>query len=179
MPSPARRSGRPRTDGAPNRNGTNEYAIAAGVAQVDTNYDGYVDRIIAADTGGNIWRINVDYTDATTNPNNSPSSWTIDKVASLGARRRPNARKFLGAPDVVVASTSGIPVPYDSILIGSGDREQPFDETITNRFYMIKDEHLKTYRYTTALTEADLFDTTNNLIQQGDDGPSRPLRDVR
>lgn len=150
-----------------NRNGVNQYAIAAGVAQVDTNYDGYVDRIIAADTGGNIWRINVDYTDPTTNPNNSPSSWTIDKLASLGGTSAPNARKFLNAPDVVVASTVGVPVPYDTILIGSGDREQPFDTTITNRFYMLKDDHSRTYRYTTALTEGDLFDTTDNLIQQG------------
>ena len=150
-----------------NRNGVNQYAIAAGVAQVDTNYDGYVDRIIAADTGGNVWRINVDYTDATTNPNNSPSNWTIDKLASLGGTSAPNARKFLGTPDVVVASTAGIPVPYDTILIGSGDREQPFDTTITNRFYMLKDDHQRTYRYTTALTESDLFDTTDNLIQQG------------
>jgi len=149
------------------RNGTNQYAIAAGVAQVDTNQDGYVDRIVAADTGGNIWRINVDYTDATTNPNNNPSLWTVDKVASLGATSGSNARKFLGAPDVVIANNSGIPVPYDTILIGSGDREQPFDTTITNRFYMIKDDHVMTYRYTTALTESDLFDTTDNMIQQG------------
>ena len=41
---------------------------------------------------------------------------------------------------------------------------------------MIKDEHLMTYRYTTALTESDLFDTTDNLIQQGDDGPRRRQR---
>ena len=160
------------TDVAPGdsrRNGTNQYAIAAGVAPVDTNYDGNVDRIIAADTGGNIWRINVDYTDPTDNPNNTPDNWTIDKVASLGGATAPNARKFLGAPDVVVASTEGIPVPYDTILIGSGDREQPFDTTITNRFYMIKDEHVMTHRYTTPLTESDLFDTTDNLIQQGND----------
>jgi len=152
-----------------NRNGENQYAIAAGVAQVDTNFDGYVDRIIAADTGGNIWRINVDYTDTTTNPNNSPSNWTIDKLASLGGTSTPNARKFLGTPDVVVASTSGVPVPYDTILIGSGDREQPFDTSITNRFYMLKDDHARTYRYTTALTESNLFDTTDNLIQEGTD----------
>lgn len=150
-----------------NRNGVNQYAIPAGVAQVDTDNDGFVDRIIAADTGGNIWRINVDYYDPTTNPTNNKDSWTIDKVASLGGTSAPNARKFLGTPDVVVASTSGVPVPYDAILIGSGDREQPFDTTITNRFYMLKDDHSKTYRYTTALTESDLFDTTNNLIQQG------------
>ncbi len=149
-----------------NRNGVNEYAIAAGVAQVDTNYDGYVDRIIAADTGGNIWRINVDYTDST-NTTNATSYWTVDKVASLGTGSGSGARKFLGTPDVVVASTSGIPVPYDSILIGSGDREQPFDTSVTNRFYMIKDEHLLTHRYTTPLSEGDLYDTTNNLIQQG------------
>ena len=58
-------------------------------------------------------------------------------------------------------------MPDYSILIGSGDREQPFDTTITNRFYMLKDEHLRTYRYTTPLPEGDLYDTTDNLIQQG------------
>ena len=66
-----------------------------------------------------------------------------------------------------MASSSGIPVPYDAILIGSGDREQPFDTTITNRFYMLKDEHLKTHRYTSPLVHGNLFDTTDNLIQQG------------
>jgi type IV pilus assembly protein PilY1 len=151
-----------------NRNGTNEYAIAADVAQVDTNNDGWVDRLVAADTGGNIWRINVDYTGAPAgNTSNDPSYWTIDKLATLGTGTGAGARKFLAAPDVVVASTAGIPVPYDTILIGSGDREQPFDTTVTNRFYMLKDEHLMTHRYGTPLTEADLYDTTNNLIQQG------------
>ena len=149
------------------RNGINQHSIAAAVAQVDTNYDGYVDRIIAADTGGNIWRINVDYTDPDTNPNNDPGQWTIDKLANLGGSSS-NARKFLGAPDFVVASSSGVPVPYDAILIGSGDREHPFDATITNRFYMIKDEHAKNHRYTSALTERDLYDATENLIQDGD-----------
>ena len=149
------------------RNGINQYSIPAAVAQVDTNYDGYVDRIIAADTGGNIWRINVDYTDADTNPSNDPSRWTIDKLASLGGSNG-DARKFLGAPDFVVASSIGVPVPYDAILIGSGDREHPFDTTITNRFYMLKDEHAMTHRYTTPLTEPDLYDATDNLIQDGD-----------
>ena len=63
---------------SPARSGIN-YPIAAGVAAVDTDSDNRIDRVIAADLGGNIWRLNID--DAAT------SNWTVDKVATLGGSR--------------------------------------------------------------------------------------------
>src|SRR5260221_11130489 len=45
--------------------------------------------------------------------------------------------KFLFPPDLVFAAdTSGT---YTAVLLGSGDREHPFDATVQNAFFMIKD----------------------------------------
>jgi type IV pilus assembly protein PilY1 len=133
------------------------YSIPAGVAAVDTDGDTYVDRVIAADTGGNIWRINIDDADTT--------KWTVAKVASLGSAGVAGARRFINTPDVVLSGPQG--PAWDAILIGSGDREQPFDTTVVNRFYMIKDNPAKNYVWAAPLTETDLYDATLNLVQDG------------
>ena len=135
------------------------YSIVADTVVLDTDSNGYADRIYAADTGGNIWRVNID--DA------SPSNWTVYKVASIGGSNA-NARKFLYAPDVVYSSG------YDAILIGSGDREHPSDTTVLNRFYMFKDSHslnairpLLSDTSRSTLVESDLYNATANLVQVG------------
>lgn len=141
------------------------YAIPANVALFDSDGDGNIDRIYATDTGANIWRINVN--DAT------PSNWTVTKLASLGGTGA-NARKFLYAPDIISATTAN---NFDSLLIGSGDREHPFDTTIQNRYYMIKDDHSLNAVRATPITEGtagsttgvsgQLYDTTADLVQVG------------
>ncbi|MDO8631272.1 MAG: PilC/PilY family type IV pilus protein, partial [Phycisphaerales bacterium] len=118
---------------------------------------GFIDRIYAVDTGGNLWRADVD--SATT------SDWTVTKLASISGSTLANKRKFLFAPDVVFSSDSiG---RYDAVLVGSGDREHPFDATITNRFYMFKDRStgLSITASGLPITESDLFDATNNCLQ--------------
>lgn len=131
------------------------YAIPANVAVIDSDRDGYADRVYAADTGANIWRININ--DAST------SKWTVTLLASLGGTGV-NARKFLFAPDVVPMTSTN---PYDTLLIGSGDREHPFDTSIVNRFYMINDDHAVNAVRSTPITEANLYDATADLIQVG------------
>jgi len=158
------------------------YSISADPVVLDTNSDGYADRIYVADTGGNVWRINID--------NATPSNWTVYKVASVGGTGA-NARKFLYPPDVVYATG------YDAVLIGSGDREHPSDTTVLNRYYMFKDSHClqplvstsstkifcavptsapeNTYVWVKrdwgtpgpTLAESDLYDATGNLVQVG------------
>ncbi len=137
------------------------YSISADPVVLDTNNDGYVDRIYVADTGGNVWRANIHDSD--------PEHWTVYKVASIGGTVA-NNRKFLYPPDVVYATG------YDAILIGSGDREHPTNVTALNRYYMFKDSHSlnasgpifpnggNTYSY---ITEVDLYDATANLVQVG------------
>jgi type IV pilus assembly protein PilY1 len=132
------------------------------------------------DTGGNVWR--ADINDA------SPANWTVNKFASLGYAANPTVgsrRKFLYSPDVVYGSDGN--GPYDSVLIGSGDREHPFNgfgdsanpliNAVTNRYYMLKDRNIGFTFSGIPITESDLFDNTNNTMQQG--SSSTALTDAR
>ena len=135
------------------------YAIPADLSVINTDLDvqNLADRIYAADTGANIWRVNI------SDPN--PANWAVGQIASLGGSAA-NARKFLFAPDVVAFDST-----TDSVLIGSGDREHPFDTTIANRYYMIKDAHgINTLPAdpSEVVTESNLCDLTANSIQGTD-----------
>ena len=122
--------------------------VPADLSVLDSNSDGFADRVYAVDTGANIWRFNV----------NDPlmQLWNGHKVASLGGTAQ-NARKFLFAPDVVFGEPNE---GSDYLLIGSGDREHPFDTNISNRYFSIKDSHQIDYVRETALTEANLFNAS-------------------
>ena len=150
------------------------YSIPSDVAALDRNRDGYIDRVYVGDTGGNIWR--VDMGDA------SAANWTVNKLATVGYdadNNKTSRRKFLYPPDVVYGKD--VNGAYDAVLIGSGDREHPFNgagdpahplsDAVTNRYYMFKDRDVgfsygATYTRT-AITETDLYDTTTNVIQTG------------
>jgi type IV pilus assembly protein PilY1 len=135
------------------------YAIPADLSVINSDLDvnGYDDRIYAADTGANIWRVNIS--------DSNPANWTVYKVASLRSdNTAANARKFLFAPDIVAFDST-----TDSVLIGSGDREHPFDTTVGNRFYMIKDAHeINAPAPASVITESDLCDLTANNLQGTD-----------
>ena len=139
-------------------------SVPADLAVIDGDNDGVSDRIYATDTKGNIWR--VDIGDA------EPANWNSYKLASLGGSGA-NARKFLNKPDVVFGAT------YDAVLIGAGDREHPFENTVVNRFYMLKDTKIgltggmvcetpaagETPAVGRTCVESDLVDVTSNPYQ--------------
>jgi type IV pilus assembly protein PilY1 len=109
-------------------------AVAADVALVDVDNDGMPDYAYAADTGGNLYR--VDFVSGTgTRVALAAQSWTRRTVAAtIGA-----GRKFLFAPALLPAQG------YVYVAIGSGDREHPLYEhypyaNVVNRFYVYKDD---------------------------------------
>ncbi|WP_287876848.1 PilC/PilY family type IV pilus protein [Acidovorax sp.] len=114
-------------------------------------------RMYFGDTCAQVWRIDT----ADTNPDN----WVITRLANVGNKASTHGsavpspagayahdRKFLFAPDVVYGGNDGHPFHY--ILMGSGDREHPFNgygdaahpdsQAVTNRFYMFKDFNILT-----------------------------------
>ena len=113
-----------------------ERSFAADVAMVDIDNDGYVDYAYAADTGGNLWRINFidNPTDKTVLPKDE---WRMKKIASMPLAA---GRKFLFAPSVLYTAKKVY------IAIGSGDREHPLEMNygyateVLNRFYMFRDD---------------------------------------
>jgi type IV pilus assembly protein PilY1 len=133
-------------------------SVPADLTVIDRNNDGLFDRIYATDTKGNVWRVDIDAAD--------PDNWTSYKLASLGGTGA-SARKFLNKPDVVLGSN------YDAVLVGSGDREHPFENAVANRFYMIKDKNIgltgglicATDAVSRACVESDLVDVTSNPFQ--------------
>lgn len=122
-------------------------SIPADLTVFDSDSDAskFADRIYAVDTCGNVWRINIDDAD--------PANWTVGKLASIGGSGA-DERKFLFPPDVVFGSG------FDAVLLGSGDREHPFDTTVENRFYMFKDSHALNAVPSSAITETNLCDAT-------------------
>lgn len=107
------------------------YSIPADITLVDRDFDGYIDRLYAADTGGNIWRVDLQPTGT-----GDVSTWQATQLAALGGSGT-TKRKFFFPPDVVLTKS------YDVVLDVTGDREHPLLSqqavAIVNRFYMVKD----------------------------------------
>jgi Tfp pilus tip-associated adhesin PilY1 len=159
------------------------YAIPSDITVIrDRNNTGLsaANRAYVGDTGGNLWRIDM--------RSERVSEWDVTKMAAVSDLNDPpgEIRKFLFPPDVVYSDDG-----YDAVLIGSGDREHPFDESVVNRFYMFKDTGVGTSAVrgtgiasgTTTLVEADLFDATSNCIQDadactGDDTPDTAMSEL-
>lgn len=106
------------------------FSIAADVLPIDRTFDGYADRVYAADVGGNVWRLDIG--------DPVKANWKVWKIASVGVRpATATTRKFLFGMDVVLGAS------FDAVVIGSGDREHPLATNdandVINRVYMFKD----------------------------------------
>jgi type IV pilus assembly protein PilY1 len=101
-------------------------SVAADVALLSVAMPGIVDHAYAADTGGNIYRI-----DFIGNPN----QWVMNRIAYTNG----SGRKFLFAPALLAAPGGQV-----YVALGSGDREHPLQGqypymNVLNRFYVFKD----------------------------------------
>tara|TARA_R100001509_G_scaffold50570_4_gene27794 strand:+ start:850 stop:4686 length:3837 start_codon:yes stop_codon:yes gene_type:complete len=153
------------------------HSVAAPVTTLDSNGDELTDRVYFADTGGNVWRVDLA---GNALPSGSQEAWQINKLASLNRGGTSTDRRFFNAPDVVRIRFDGRPV--DAVLIGSGDRANPNATDVDNRFYMIRDYQISPYtgaRPSTAdcggdsagdnrcllpYTDTSFYDITSNLL---------------
>lgn len=120
-------------------------SVPAEVTTLDSNGDGLIDRVYFGDTGGVLWRADlppaVDDGDPDT-ADAAPPGWRLTKLLSVGrhAAGEPSAlndRRFFNRPDVVYSRDDlG---PFDGVLIGTGDREDPLEAETENWFYLYKD----------------------------------------
>lgn len=145
------------------------WAIPADISFVDRDNDGKTDRFYATDVGGNVWRVDLEPA-----AGNTPDKWQVTRLAALGCATGSctsgtTPRKFFFPPSVVSVGATGGSSSYDTVMLGSGDREHPLTSTATgssyyvvNRFYMLKDTKTgKDAQGSTAITEAALFDATS------------------
>lgn len=137
------------------------YAFPADVAPVDTDFDGYIDRLYIGDTGGRMWRIS-DYETNTTelkplaNPNISTWFGKIIFNANLNPVGSNVGRKIFYRPSVLFENG------YIGVYFGTGDREHPLNTVVVDRLYAVYDRGQRT---ALNIQESNLEDVTEDLLQ--------------
>jgi type IV pilus assembly protein PilY1 len=147
------------------------HSVAGMVRPLDSNGDELTDRIYFADTGGNIWRVDMPGNEL---PTASQNTWRIVKLAAVNGGTVATDRRFFNAPDVVRTSYAGS--VFDAVLIGSGDRTNPNGTDVDNQFYMLKDKQVLPY-FTAAPSScpADPYDFRCDLpLNSTDPAPADP-----
>ncbi|MBI3013667.1 MAG: hypothetical protein HYY65_01075, partial [Candidatus Tectomicrobia bacterium] len=95
---------------------------------VDTDGNGYIDRVYVGDLGGQIWRFDFSSTNS--------SSWSGSRFFVANTSNTATATQpFYYAPAVAFDAQSRLWVYF-----GSGNREDPQNAASTNKFYAIRDE---------------------------------------
>ena len=154
-----------------------QYSIPSDTRVVDMNGDGFADQIYVGDMGGQLWRFDIDNLATSAKP-----SVTGGVVADLSGPDGRNNRRFFYRPDVALVSDGH--EQFLSLSIGSGNRAHPLQTSVNDRFYMLRQHSVfsapegygmldsvnstttnKVYR---PVTEADLYDATDNLISATD-----------
>ncbi|MEI9476045.1 MAG: PilC/PilY family type IV pilus protein, partial [Deltaproteobacteria bacterium] len=127
------------------------YSIPSDISRVDINGDGYIDRLYVGDMGGRMWRFDVG--------DSNTANWA-GKIIFKANGVSSDQRKIFYPPDVTLERDS---VDYEMIFFGTGDREHPKEATTFNRIYAVKDKNPST-----SLTESDLVNVTDDLLQDPD-----------
>ena len=135
------------------------HSVPSDIRVLDVDKNGSIDRLYFGDTGGNIWRadLNVDDFDSDVSLHDM-SDAHVRKFASLGGSGA-DARKFFYEPDVSLFKHKG----KNTIVlsIGSGYRSRPLNEVINDRFYVLYDENVFGIPTSApaSLSEADLAES--------------------
>ena len=143
-------------------------SIVADILDIDFDNDGIVDRLYAADTGGHIWRIDIDastFFDAT--PSVGANAYSGYMFAELHGTGTANERRFYARPDAAITSGGKL-----AIVVGTGFRAHPLSNGVQDRLYMIVDPNgSKTNIPATApsaITESSLVNNTTFLTLETD-----------
>ena len=133
------------------------YSMAGDVAPLDTDFDGYVDRLYVGDTGGQMWRISDYGSDLNPKINPDISKWygKIIFRANSGADGS-NGRKIFYRPSVVIDNG------YIGVYFGTGDRAHPLNTAVVDRLYAVFDKQQHTSENT---NESDMVDVTADYLQ--------------
>ncbi|TXH70392.1 MAG: hypothetical protein E6Q83_05830 [Thiothrix sp.] len=148
-----------------------KHSVPGDIRVMDMDRNGVLDRLYFGDTGGNIWRVDldVDVKDSDTSTLYDYSKARLSKFAELGGTGT-DKRMFYYEPDVAVTRIKGQDLL--SLAVGSGYRSHPLSETIEDRFYVLMDRHpyaepdtaIFPLKEDSSLAEVTTLDSTTNLL---------------
>lgn len=103
-----------------------KWAVPSGIAVVDIDFDGVADHMYFGDLAGQVFRITI----------KDDGQHVVDRIANLGGTGSAR-RRFYEAPAVgLVRANTGNEL---YVVIGSGYRAHPLDETTTDGVFVIRD----------------------------------------
>ncbi|MBT1443514.1 type IV pilin biogenesis protein [Shewanella sp. JM162201] len=137
------------------------------VAVLDSNNDGFTDRIYASDVKGNVWRID--------RPESADGA-SVFKFASLGGSGDAD-RRFFAEPVVAQTAFTNIStvtdgdnsqisyqnIPYDAVAIGTGRRPNPLDTSTEDMFFVLQDRNIVTKLFTDSAPPTITLDQLYNV----------------
>ena len=139
-------------------NGALNNSIPGNIRTMDVDGDGSIERLYFGDTGGNLWRVDLNAYDSLPGRRlyDVANNAKLTQIASLGGAGA-DPRKFFFAPEVSMFKHAGEEVLL--LSVGSGYRSHPLNETIDDRFYIVRDENVRTVPPSTepVITDADLM----------------------
>lgn len=153
-----------------------DYSFPSSISAVDSNGNGFVDKVYVGDLGGQMWRFGR-FTDAEGNPLGFPRSdeninnWTgqvlfrggcAEASCTNGIDDNSNGvadewRRFFYPPSVTLE------VGFDLLFMGTGDMEDPCNAISSDRIYVVKDT-----QDSATLDESDLVDVTDSTAELPD-----------
>ena len=151
-----------------------DYSFPGEIKVIDINGDKFMDRMYAADMGGQVWRFDVTKGAAASS---LAAGGVIARlgIAGDGTPTLAENRRFYYSPDVAFVNTRL--QNFIHIGIGSGHREHPLGVVNEDRFYAIRDTnvaHMTQAQFNALpiITEANLraISAVNTTIQPTDKG---------
>ena len=144
-----------------------QYSIPARISVIDRENDGFADHMYIADTGGQLFRLDIHNGESVTDLVSG------GLLASFSGELEEDNRRFYYGPDISEISLGTD--HYYAVVIGSGFRAHPLNTTINDHFYMIKDEGVFTLdadgNYGLPVSPMDLsslYNATDHLLTSPD-----------
>lgn len=126
-----------------NRGNKIKDSVPSTIRVLDVDRDGSIDRLYFGDTGGNVWRadLNMDDFDDDVSMHDVANDARIYRFAKLGLDPASNGapRMFFAAPDVSIFKHKGRLVSL--VTIGSGYRSHPKNNSIKDSLFVLYDEN--------------------------------------
>ncbi|MEM9601615.1 MAG: hypothetical protein AAGA11_02020 [Pseudomonadota bacterium] len=135
-----------------------DFAFVAEPSTLDTNNDGFADRLYAVDLGAQVWRFDIE-DHFVRRSSSSVDGW---RGAALGRDADGERRRAYKQVQAVMVQDKG--AVWAALVVGSGDRMNPTLSPNTNRLFMIKDTNTLGVPQTTPFDAGDLYNATANTI---------------
>ncbi|MFK7860275.1 MAG: PilC/PilY family type IV pilus protein [Granulosicoccus sp.] len=148
------------------------YSFPSDLRVVSPDGDAYTDAIFVGDTGGQLWRFDIDHT--ATNDSGFMSGYVMANVSGSFANEN---RKFFYEPDVSLLKGEDDRM-FLNIGIGTGSRPNPNSQIVQDSFYSFRDNSIfgpprdidGNITYPQTLDESKLVNTSSALGSSDDTG---------